>query len=128
MLDTSAYSALREGHEPVTAHVELASRVYVNAIVLGELRTGFLAGNRLQSNEEKLSDFLAMDGVEIAPMGEETARRYALIRNHLKKTGRPIPTNDIWIAATAFEYGLRLVTLDKHFERVEHVALDRFNW
>jgi predicted nucleic acid-binding protein len=61
------------------------------------------------------------------PVTEDTAQRYALILNDLRRSRAIIPTNDIWIAATAMEHGLRLLTTDSHYERVRQVAVSCFN-
>ena len=57
-------------------------------------------------------------------MDRETAERYAVIRNHLRQTGKPVRVNDLWIAATAFQHGLKLLTLDDHFRRIPQVMVD----
>ncbi|MFC1533971.1 PIN domain-containing protein [Thermodesulfobacteriota bacterium] len=54
---------------------------------------------------------------------EELAEFYSQILNDLRKKGKPIPTNDIWIAAVAFQLGLRLFSKDKHFKNVSGLVL-----
>jgi predicted nucleic acid-binding protein len=56
----------------------------------------------------------------------ETAERYAVILNSLWKAGTPIPTNDIWIAATAMQHGLHLLTTDGHYQEVSQIIVDYF--
>jgi predicted nucleic acid-binding protein len=58
------------------------------------------------------------------PIDEETSDRYAVIRNSLRKAGTPIPTNDIWIAATAMQYGLTVATTDPHFQKVTQILVE----
>ena len=41
----------------------------------------------------------------------------------LRKKGKPIPTNDIWIASVAFQHGFPLVTKDRHFEHISGLIL-----
>jgi predicted nucleic acid-binding protein len=43
---------------------------------------------------------------------------------NLNKIGRPIPTNDIWIAATALETGSHLITYDKHFNYIDELIIE----
>ena len=126
LLDTSAYSALQRGHRELLATVQLAEEIYVSSVVLGELYAGFRHGTRTAENEEILKHFLTAPSVTVAVVGDETAHRYALILNDLRRTGALIPTNDIWIAATAMEHGLRLLTTDPHYERVRQIAVSRF--
>jgi tRNA(fMet)-specific endonuclease VapC len=64
--------------------------------------------------------------VAVATLGAETAERYALIRDSLRRAGRPVPTNDIWIAASAMELGLRILTLDRHYLDIPQVVVDLF--
>jgi predicted nucleic acid-binding protein len=61
--------------------------------------------------------------VSLYPIDEYTAEYYCTILNRLKNLENPIPTNDIWIAATAFQQGLQLYTLDNHFSRIEGLLL-----
>lgn len=51
-------------------------------------------------------------------IGETTAKHYAIIEHELRSIGKPLADNDIWIAATAIEHDLTLLTFDHHFERV----------
>ena len=62
--------------------------------------------------------------VSLVDVGEETAERYAVILNSLWQAGTPIPTNDIWIAASAMEYGLRVVTTDEHYDKVPQIMVE----
>jgi tRNA(fMet)-specific endonuclease VapC len=117
-LDTSAYSRLMGGHAPLTQLLESADEVLVPATVLGELHAGFEMGSRREANRRKLDEFLALSGVETTAVTAEIAERYGLLVSQLTRQGTPIPTNDIWIAATALETGSRLVTYDSHFEHI----------
>lgn len=122
LLDTSGYSAFMRGHETVREILQTAESIYFNPIVLGELRTGFLRGRVRQKNEDWLRRFLASSRVSIIPVDDETAERYAVILDGLWEAGTPIPTNDIWIAASAMQYGLKVVTTDVHFLRVPQIV------
>jgi predicted nucleic acid-binding protein len=64
--------------------------------------------------------------VEVTVLGAETAERYALIREYLRSAGRPVPTNDIWIAASAMELGLRVLTLDRHYLSIPQIFVELF--
>jgi predicted nucleic acid-binding protein len=123
LLDTSAYSALLRGHTEVTHTLQQAEEIYVNPIVLGELRAGFLRGKHRAKNEQELHTFLSSPRVRVAAIDEETAIRYAVILNALWETGTPVPTNDVWIAASAMQYGLLLLTTDAHFQKIRQVLV-----
>lgn len=43
--------------------------------------------------------------------------------SELRKKGRPIPTNDVWIAAIALQYEFTLIARDKHFKEIKHLDL-----
>lgn len=122
-LDTSGYSAFKRGHEGAIDVVQRAEEIVLPAVVVGELLAGFRMGSRHQVNRQELDGFLASARVRIAPLGAETAQRYADIVSYLREQGTPIPTNDIWIAACAMEWGLRLLTADRHFHRLPQVSL-----
>lgn len=89
--------------------------------VIGELRFGAMGGRdpqrKLAEIEEMVrrSTTLAADG--------ETARVYANVRQRLNAAGTPLPENDIWIAAVCLQHGLTLLTLDRHFDRIEGLPL-----
>ena len=118
LLDTSAYAALLRGHQLVLEVLRRAEIVAVPAVVLGELHSGFRAGNRWAENTAQLAQFLSKPSVRVLNVTEETALRYAEVDVYLRKKGRPIPRNDVWIAAVALEHGLQLLTLDDRFREV----------
>jgi predicted nucleic acid-binding protein len=122
-LDTSAYSAFKRGHRDVVGHLRRAREILLPSIVLGELLGGFEAGGRPRRNREELRLFLQSPRVRLVPVGEATAERYALIYASLRAAGRPLPTNDLWIAASAMEHGVELVTLDRDFARVSQILV-----
>ncbi len=123
LLDTSAYSAFRRGHPGILREIQEAEQILLTPIVLGELHAGFLLGTRLTQNRLDLEKFLASAYVKIEEVNLETAERYAVIVQSLTKAGTPIPTNDIWIAASAMQHGLRIVTTDAHYKKVPHVIV-----
>ena len=122
LLDTNAYSDLKRGQPRVTDIVRRSRRVLFSPVVVGELYYGFRRGRRYDQNMEALLGFLESAYVELIPMGMTTADRYARIAASLRVKGRPIPTNDIWIAAQAMETGAELVSSDLHFGEVPGLA------
>lgn len=121
-LDTSGYSRFRTGDARAVELLDGATWVGVPAILLGELRSGFLGGDRRAWNEQALAEFLANPAVEVLPVTDEVARHYAEIVVDLRRRGTPIPTNDIWIAATAANAGAPILCDDQHFLRVARVG------
>ena len=84
---------------------------------------GFKAGGKERKNREELEMFLDSPRVVIYPITDDTAEFYSDIFIRLKEVGTLIPTNDIWIAATAFENGLKLFTKDNHFKSIAGLSL-----
>lgn len=122
-LDTNAYSRLMRGHAPLTALLESADEVLVPVTVLGELHAGFEMGARRDANRRQLDEFLSLPGVDLVAITAEIAERYGILVSQLMKQGTPIPTNDIWIAASALETGTRLVTYDPHFQAIQGLLI-----
>lgn len=123
LVDTSAYSAFLRRHAGVYDEMSRAEELFVTPVVLGELLAGFRKGNRYDANLDLMRRFLASPRARVLEVDEETADRYSVIVDALRRRGTPIPTNDLWIAASAMQHGLRLVTLDRHFRRLDQVAV-----
>jgi len=117
-LDTSAYSHFLRGSEAVAEILDRAEWIGVPVITVGELRTGFLSGSRRERNEQELRLFLSNPVVKLLPVDDEVSRHYAEIVTDLRRAGTPIPTNDVWIAATAARVGAIVLTFDDHFAKV----------
>jgi predicted nucleic acid-binding protein len=124
MLDTPAYSAFLRGNEEVAQALREADEIFVNPVMLGELYAGFSKGGREKKNREILGEFLSSPRVQVAAIDEETAERYAAILAYLWRQGAPLPTNDLWIAATAMQYGLKLITTDAHYRNVPQIIIE----
>jgi|BarGraNGADG00212_1021973.scaffolds.fasta_scaffold01555_4 tRNA(fMet)-specific endonuclease VapC len=118
VLDTSAYSHFRAGHQTVLDLLAAADAVLLPATVLGELEAGFEMGRRALENRTTLARFLQEPFVTVLPTTPEVARRYGQTFARLRQAGTPIPTNDIWIAAATLDAGGRLLTFDAHFQQV----------
>ena len=127
LLDTNAYSDFMRGHEAVTQHVRNAELLLMSPFVIGELLFGFRNGKFFDRNREQLDLFLAKPVVELLPVTLSTSDRYSRIVMDLRQKGRPIPTNDIWIAAIAMEKGADLLSADAHFEQVPQIRLLKIN-
>ncbi len=125
LLDSNAYSLLMRGHGQVAELVRMAEEVLLSAVVVGELLYGFRRGSQFERNVAELRSFLGSPYVSVVTVGQVTADRYARIAAALRAKGRPIPTNDVWIAAQAMETGADLVSADTHFEHVDGIAWRR---
>lgn len=119
LLDTNAYVAFKRGDEQIIAVLQYAPSIIVCATVLGELLGGFAAGQRESANRSELTQFISTPRVRVVPGTAATADLYALVYAALRRKGQPIPTNDLWIAASSLEYGAALLTLDAHFQNID---------
>ena len=126
LIDTSAYSAFLRGHEELKLSLQRADRIVLTPIVLGQLSAGFRAGARKNKNQAELRQFLDSPRVDVAAIDAETAERYAVILHALRQSGTPIPSNDIWIAASAMQHGLRVLTTDVHYDRIPQIIVERY--
>lgn len=119
VLDTNAYSNLQLGNVPkLKALVDQAELLLMPFVVDAELRAGFQGGLRKTDNYEKLQKFQSMDRVMLLWPSELTNEMYAKLWQELTIKGKPIPTNDVWIAAICLEHQFPLATSDKHFDYV----------
>ena len=118
LLDTNAYAAFKRGAVDAVEVLQHVRRIGVNSIVLGELLSGFAVGAREEENRRELDQFLASARVERLAIDMGTAAHYATVYRDLRRRGRPIPTNDMWIAATALQHGLAVFSYDGHFREV----------
>jgi tRNA(fMet)-specific endonuclease VapC len=128
MLDTSAYVAFRKGHSQALSAIQRASTILISSIVYGELLGGFEWGGQRDTNRDELRELLQSPRVITVPINLETSERYAVIYAYLRSTGTPIPTNDLWIAASAMEHSATLVTLDKHFAKLPQIITRILTW
>jgi predicted nucleic acid-binding protein len=99
-----------------------ASTLVIPLVVLAELRAGFAHGQKRDQNEQLLTRFLASARVEVLSPDEQTTHFYADLYAGLRRRGRPIPTNDLWIAALCVQHDLVLFDRDSHFDEVARLA------
>lgn len=123
LLDTNAYTAFKAGDESILDALGKADTVFMSAIVLGELYAGFRGGRKEAENRSELERFLSRPTVRILHVTQETAEIFGTVKLRLKTAGKPIPINDIWIAAQATESGAFLITYDNHFKNVPGLLL-----
>mgnify|MGYP001083205680 CR=1 FL=1 len=123
LLDTSTYVGFLRGNEKVLTYLARADSIYMSVVVLGELYAGFRAGKKERENRQILERFLSKSTVTILEATIETADIFGLIITSLKKSGTPIPVNDVWIAAHALETGSILVTYDDQFAVIPGLRL-----
>lgn len=122
LLDTNIIIALFNGDPGVEARLQASSEIFLSSVVLGELYYGAANSGRLRTNMARVEEFAA--SCPLVGIDGSTALGYGTVKTRLKKIGRPIPENDLWIAACALQHDLVLVTRDGHFEDIEGLQLE----
>jgi len=123
LIDTNIYSHAMRGDSEVTDLLRKMDDIGISVISVGELYSGFKGGTKESDNRDELESFLDSPRVVLYEVNIDTSDYYSEIIANLKKAGTPIPTNDIWISAVAFQHGLKLFTKDAHFSFVKGLVL-----
>ena len=121
LLDINIIIALFNNEAAFKNHLSFADAVFIPSIAIGELCYGAQKSGKPQENLARINEFAANSSVLGCDI--ETARQYGDLKNQLRLKGRPLPENDIWIAAIALQYHLILSTRDTHFQEVENLQV-----
>lgn len=124
LLDTNIISAWLKGESIIADKIDKSSEIYIPINVLGELFYGAQYSTNVQANIANIAK--VVDRYEVINTNQDTAALYGSIKAALKRKGRPIPENDIWIATIAQQHELTLITRDKHFNEIEGLSIE--NW
>lgn len=119
LFDTNAYASFKGNDGAIIEIIQRAESIVISPIVLGELLAGFDGGNKSKQNKIELQKFLESSRIVIHPITTDTAHFFSQVYNSLKIKGKPIPTNDMWIASQALEHGCVVCTYDKHFSFID---------
>ncbi|MDA8411754.1 MAG: type II toxin-antitoxin system VapC family toxin [Treponema sp.] len=119
LMDTNAYVALLNGDRKVAEILGQSEAVLLSPVVIGELLDGFRGGSRESENRAFFERFREKPRTMPVPITDATAEWYAEVKRILRAKGRPIPTSDLWIAASCMEHGARLLSYDSHFEAID---------
>lgn len=124
LLDANIIIGIFTEDRAIRQRMEDRPEVLVSTIVLGELYYGARKSKRIGENLRRLNELLSDAPCLDCNVG--TTYEYGIIRNELRLKGRPIPENDIWIAATARQHNLTLVSRDQHFAKVENLRWEQW--
>jgi len=124
LLDTNIIIALFNKEASIVSRVNQAREIYLPAIVIGELYYGSYNSKRKEENIKRI-DYLRTE-VSILHCDDATAKIYGRVKTDLKKKGKPVPENDLWIAAIAMQYDLTLAARDRHFEHINGLNLEKW--
>ena len=126
LIDTNLYAAFKQGNIKAIELLKSVKYIGVNVVVYAELICGFKNGSKEEKNRRELETFLDSPRVYLLDVTEETTEYYVNVFTGLRKKGKSIPTNDLWVASSAMEHGLTLCTFDKHFLYVDGLLLKNF--
>lgn len=122
MLDTNAYSDWRRGLYWASI-IEGSRTINLCSVALGEILFGFEKGRYPEENNKRLKAFLGSSNTSLVSITARTSEIYAQLISNLQREGKPIPTNDVWIAASAIENNVTLLTRDKHFKNIPQLSV-----
>jgi tRNA(fMet)-specific endonuclease VapC len=122
LLDTNAVICFLNGNEEMTRRLESGVEVFLSTIVLGELYFGAAKSTQTAENFSRIAEFAL--GNTLLPCDLGTAQHYGVLKWELRTKGKPIPENDVWVAATALQHGLTIVTSDKHFDGIRNLTVE----
>ena len=122
LVDTNFVIAFINGDARAAEIMASADEVFFATVVLGELFYGAFKSNKQDENLSRIADFAANTTVLVCDT--ETSRQYGIVKNELRMKGRPIPENDVWIAAFACQHQLTLLTRDDHFAGVDRLVCE----
>lgn len=122
LLDTNIVIGLFANDRAVLARLPETDRIFIPSIVLGELYFGAYKSAHASENVHRIEELVAASAVLICDA--VTAAHYGRIKMALRDKGRPLPENDIWIAALAQQHGLIVVSRDQHFKEIENLPVE----
>src|SRR3989338_717859 len=121
-VDSNRYTDFCKGIPEVVEVIEAAAEIFIPLIVIAEQRAGFAHGTNREKNERTLTKFLNNESVFVLSPDDQTTFFYADLYSYLRKKGKPIPTNDLWIAALVLQHNLVLFDRDKDFDHLPQLA------
>lgn len=124
LIDTNIVIALFSDEAIIKSNLSQANEVFISSFVVGELCYGARKSGRVEANLARVDELVVSSTV--LGCDAETARQYGEVKNKLRLKGRPLPENDVWIAALALQHALTLATRDAHFQEVE--SLQTIAW
>ena len=123
-LDTNIISAWLQGEIIIADKIDAATSVFIPITVVGELYYGAQYSTKVEQNLNNI--YKALSNYTLLFVDESTCKEYGLIKASLRRKGKPIPENDIWIAALVMQHNLTLATRDRHFKDVDGLLIEKW--
>jgi len=124
LLDTNIVIELFRGNNAIITHLGNRQQVNIPYVVLGELLLGAYRSSNTKRHSSQINNFLMR--CNIIGADTDTADVYAILKASLLKKGKPIPENDIWIAALAIQHDFMLITRDSHFKEIDGLSIEKW--
>jgi tRNA(fMet)-specific endonuclease VapC len=122
LLDTNVAIRLLNQEIAITSRRGSDLEMFLSLVVVGELLFGAKLSSQPALNRARIDGLSEL--CPVVPQDLATADHYGSLKADLRRKGRPIPDNDIWIAACALRHGLILATNDQHFDQVEDLKIE----
>lgn len=119
--DTNIVIRFFKNDPVITNRLASSPTVYLPVPVIAELLFAARNSSRTEENLTIYNEFIAT--CNYLSITKETANQYSITRLQLKRKGRPIPENDLWIASLCLEHRLTLVTMDAHFDNIDELEV-----
>lgn len=113
-----------KGEELIATKIDEAANVYIPVIALGEL---YFGAELVKDNSKYINDIENLaTSYTVFFIDNDTCKRYGTIKAALRKKGKPIPENDIWIASIAIQHNFIVATRDKHFLEIDGLSIEEW--
>ncbi|MCD4793109.1 MAG: type II toxin-antitoxin system VapC family toxin [Bacteroidales bacterium] len=123
LIDTNTYIEFKKGNFETLKVFQKVKNIFICPIVTGELISGFIIGNREEHCRNEFLQFLSSKRIKTMVLDDSISEEFAQIYKELRQKGKPIPTNDIWIASFSRKYKIPLFSYDKHFKFIDNIQL-----
>lgn len=124
IFDTNIIIGFLKNERAIVEKIINEEVINIPVITVGEMLFGANKSDNSEKNLSLYKDFFKC--CEIFEITERTSEYYADIKYFLKKSGKPIPENDLWIAAIAKEHDFTLITRDKHFKNIDLIKSEEW--
>ena len=123
LVDTNVIISFFKGETELFSLFDDMENLYISSITVGELMYGAELSKKSDFNRENY--FCFCQQMKVLYPDLEIAKSYGKIKASLKEKGKPIPENDIWIAATCHAADLILITADSDFDFVDEISVEK---
>ncbi len=123
LVDTNVIIRFFKGQTELFSLFDDMENLYVSSISVGELMYGAELSKKSDFNRDNY--FCFCEQMKVLYPDLEVAKSYGKIKAALKAKGKPIPENDIWIAATCHAADLTLITADSDFDFIDEISVEK---